>query len=271
MNHLSAFCLVLLLLSSYVFAEPAVVKLRDGRFGKADIIDTTAIRDSTILTIKMKAKGIVEAVKKNKISFIIFNNDTIHYRKLTRPTQITIAENDTTYRFGNKKSFWLSGSFGFSTIGMKDVESRQNALLIRPTLRFFPTQSFFLGPRLQWIGLYEKYSSINQFGVGIDIGFLNKSDKPTRLYLRSGFQFDAYTFKYSNYGNSNDSEIGFTWPIGVGMFVRLSKSVYLQFEPSYQLQVIRNSSMNVFSISLGFAGISKNSCISTLQTLSSYY
>jgi hypothetical protein len=176
--------------------------------------------------------------------------------------------------FTDKGSVWLTGSFGFSTIGIEGQNDRMNVILVTPTARFFPVPFFALGPRFQWIGIFDNDDSQNQIGFGMDLAFAYGKNSSFIPYVRSGGQFDIYSYSYSGsayYSGSSTSETGFTLPIAVGMLTKVNGIFGLHFEPSFQIRWVDGESMNVFSFSFGFGGIGDKICVTTLQSLSSFY
>ena len=178
---------------------------------------------------------------------------------------LTNAENSFTER----GSIWTGGSLGFSTIGMEGQSYRQNMLLLSPILRFFPANYFAVGPRAQITGVYDKYSSINQIGIGVDLAFAYQVPNSVTPYFRSGGQFDLYTMSSTHSGiTTSDSYQGYTVPFAIGIIIPVGGIFAIQMEPSIQIKGAEDNTMNIFSISFGFAGIQNKLCVSTLQTLS---
>jgi hypothetical protein len=165
--------------------------------------------------------------------------------------------------FTDKGSVWTGGSLNFSSIGIKDGENRNNIIFLSPYVRFFPCKYFMLGPRIQWTGLFSRYASVNQFGIGLDLGFIYGKNEHIMPYLRAGGQFDAYGASYSGY--SGDNEQGFSLPAGCGIVVKARSIFALQLESAIELKWAGGDKITVFSVSLGFAGVGKKIAVSALS------
>lgn len=261
---------LLLLFKGNVVAEQGVIELIGGSFGSVEIVDTGAVRDSSAAKIEIKTNGTVSKISKKRISFIIFGNDTIFYRNLNSPAGLVSDETNDFFRFGKAGKLWISGSFGFSLMNIRGVKSDQKMLLATPAVRFFPTHDFFLGPRLQWTGVYSGVSSINQVDAGMDLGVLGTGTSAV-FYFWTGLLMNVQQYKSELYKLEPTYAYGVTWPIGVGVFIRMNRYLYLQIEPGYHLKVMKNSTGNHFSLSVGIAGSGKKYCVSTLHTLTNIY
>jgi hypothetical protein len=177
-------------------------------------------------------------------------------------------------QFTDPGSIWLGGSFGFVSVGYEGADSRETVLMANPTARFFAGKNFFVGPALQWTGVFTDYSKRNLFGIGVDIGGAFNINQKVIPYIRSGIQFNIYSYSYDEdyYGEGlSYTANGFTIPIGIGLIIPLGKVLAIQVEPSYSIIRIDEQNENIFSISFGFAGIGGKKCISTLQSISDYF
>ena len=270
MNHFLILIALMPLFVSSVFAESGVVELLDGSFGSVEIIDTAAVRDSSATRIKIKVNGVVSSISKSRISFIVFNNDTIFYRNLTAHTELVLDEQSDSFHFYKTRKLWISGSVGFSGMSIRGLDAKQKLLLATPAIRFFPAQDFFIGPRLQWTGVYSGVSSINQFGAGMDLGILGTGTSVV-FYFRTGFLLNVQQYKSKFYERESSYAYGVSWPFGIGMLIRMNRDLYLQIEPGYQIKVTENNTVNQFSLSVGIAGIGRTYCVSTLHTLTNVY
>jgi hypothetical protein len=173
--------------------------------------------------------------------------------------------------FTDRGSAWVTGSFAFSTIGAEGSSTRMNMVVITPNARFFPTKFFMLGPRLQWVGLFEDDYSQNQLGLGMDLGFAYGKDTPAIPFIRTGGQFDLYTYDISGTFGGSGNESGFTLPIGLGVMVPVKGVFGIQLEVAVQVKWVEGNSANMFSIGFGFCGIGKQVAVSALQSLGSLY
>ena len=249
-----------------ISAETAVIELIDGRFGRTEILDTTAVRDSSVAKITIATDGVISKISKDRISFIVLKNDTIIFRDVTSATRFIPDKKDGSFRFGRNGKLWVTGSFGFSAMNIRGLDAGRKMLLVTPAVRFFPTRDFFLGPRLQWAGVYSGVSSVNQVGAGADLGVLGNGTSVV-FYFRTGFLLNVQQYKSELYKLEPTYAYGISWPFGIGMFIRLNRNLYLQIEPGYQIKVTENSTVNQFSLSFGIAGIGREYCVSTLHTL----
>jgi hypothetical protein len=122
--------------------------------------------------------------------------------------------------------------------------------------------------------MFYDHSRNNLFGMGIDIGGAFNINQKVIPYIRSGIQFDISSYSYDGdfYGESQSStENGFTIPIGIGLIIPFGNTLAIQVEPSYTVIHVDDQNENIFSISLGFAGIGGKKCISTLQSISDFF
>lgn len=271
MKRFSVIISLLCIFLRNVSAEPAIIELVDGTFGKTEIIDTAAIRDTSVTEIEVAVNGVISKIGKERISFIVFNNDTILLRDITSGMELFPDAKDAQFRFGRKRKIWLSGNFGFTTMNIQGLDAKEKMLFVNPSIRFFLTQDFFIGPRLQWTGAYGPVSSINDIGTGMDLGVLATGDKPVVFYFRTGFLLNVQQYKSELYELEPGYAYGVSWPLGVGAFIRVSPDLYLQVEPGYQIKVSENSTVNNFSLSIGFAVAGRKYCVSTLHTLTNVY
>ncbi|MBF0432913.1 MAG: hypothetical protein HQK83_16635 [Fibrobacteria bacterium] len=173
--------------------------------------------------------------------------------------------------FGETGSVWMGGGFSFSSSG-ENVDDRQNLMAIGPVLRFFPADRIFVGPRLNWTRASDDNSSSNRFGLGGDIGFGTPSGNGAFVYMRSGIQLDMYSSKYdSDYYNNSSSDQGYTIPVAAGVIIPIRGILAVQIEPGFQVKFLDGESMNVVSLSLGFAGLGDFSVISCMSNMVNYY
>ncbi len=162
--------------------------------------------------------------------------------------------------FSDKQSVWIGGSMSYSNLGMEDVETRLHIFQFSPYVRVFVAKYFMLGPRLQWTGIFEQGDHVTQTGFGMDLGYaVNKDKSPVIPFGRVGGQFDIYG---SSFGSSGGSEMGFTLPIGIGLFIKTKGLFAIQIEPNVQFKWTEGQQLAIFSFSLGFGGISNKFAIS---------
>jgi hypothetical protein len=163
--------------------------------------------------------------------------------------------------FTDKGSVWVGGSISFSTFGIKGGEGRDNLILLSPFGRVFAARYFMVGPRFQWTSMFDKDYSENQIGMGLDFGPAYGKNEHIIPYLRVGGQFDIYSSR-SSWGGS--SEPGFTLPIGVGILCKTNSIFAIQIEPAVQMKWSDGEQINIFSISVGFAGVGRKIAVSAL-------
>ncbi|MDO5575905.1 MAG: hypothetical protein Q4F84_02395 [Fibrobacter sp.] len=72
-------------------------------------------------------------------------------------------------------NIWTGANLSFSSRGIKykdfDVDvDRVNLLVLDPSVRFFVANSFFIGPKFQWMGMFTGSNSVNLLKAGGEIG-----------------------------------------------------------------------------------------------------
>jgi hypothetical protein len=165
--------------------------------------------------------------------------------------------------FTEQGSYWLGGEANFSSIGNTEDGERNNALKLAPIIRFFPSNSLFVGPAFFWNGSYSKYYTANVLGLGVDLGFAFGEKLPVIPYFRSGGLYNISTY-------DSKSINGFTIPIAGGVIIPLFDAIALQIEPSFYLNWLDGEEFNTFAISFGFCGKGKKSVISILNGIDIY-
>jgi hypothetical protein len=173
----------------------------------------------------------------------------------------SLAESNTSFTKAGSK--WHGGSYGFATIGIEDVNSRLNMLMLKPVFRIFPTDHFFLGPKIDWTGMFAEGDNIHQIGIGGELGFAKPANDAIP-YFRIGLQFEVVS------GNGS-SENGFAVPVAAGFIFKRYDILAIQVEPGFQYISVDNTSMNIISFSIGVCGIGENVAVSVIQSISQLF
>lgn len=66
-----------------ISANSATLKLRNGKIGTIELIDTMSVYDSTGCSVRVKSKGAVLDFAKNKIDYLVINSDTISFNSFS--------------------------------------------------------------------------------------------------------------------------------------------------------------------------------------------
>ena len=172
---------------------------------------------------------------------------------------VTIASAQQFSDFSKKGSTWFGGGLNFSSVGIED--ERLNMLQASPILRFFPADHFMMGPSISWTGIFVDGESVNQFGIGAEIGGVFDGGGKTFPYVRTGGNLAIL----SAYG---ESFTGFSLPIAGGVIIPVGRVFALQIEPAFTITWVENENMNVFSISFGICGIGEKSAVTVMQGMS---
>jgi hypothetical protein len=163
--------------------------------------------------------------------------------------------------FSKKGSSWLGGGLNYSSIGIEGESDRLSMLQVSPILRFFPADHFMIGPNISWTGIFVEGESVNQFGIGLEIGGVFDGGGKTFPYVRSGGSLAIL-------GAGGESATGFSLPLAAGIIIPVGRVFALQIEPAYTITWVENSSMNVFSLSFGICGIGEKSAVTVMQGMS---
>lgn len=166
--------------------------------------------------------------------------------------------------FPTKNSVWLGGAFNLSSIGESGSKERNRLIMISPFIRFFANRSIFLGPRFQLTGLHNKDKSTMQMGTGLDFGLAYSITEHFIPFSHTGGQFDIYR-------SDSQTQAGFSFPFGFGMFIKTKSIFALQLEAAGEIKWVEKQKITIFSISLGFAGIGKRHAVSVLGGTGSIY
>lgn len=172
---------------------------------------------------------------------------------------VTIASAQQFSDFSKKGSTWFGGGLSFSSIGFEG--ERIGILQASPILRFFPNDHFMVGPSISWTGMFVDGESMNQFGIGAEIGGVFNRGGNAIPYVRTGGSLALV-------GSSGQSVTGFSLPIAGGIIIPISRIFALQIEPSFAITWIEDVKFNVFGISFGICGIGEKSAVSVMQGMS---
>jgi hypothetical protein len=190
-------------------------------------------------------------------------------------------------------SMWLGGSFGFSTMGVKEKDIslidnsdyRINSLTFSPTLRFFPAHYFAIGPKVSWIGMfyhmgssgtYQYNLSMNTWGLGGEMGFVYGTEfiipfifaAPQASIIKEKDEFSS-TFS-SEPDDEPDVEQMFVLPFSAGAIIPVGKNLGIQIETGIKFSFHKDFTMNTFSIGIGICGFNEKVAVSMVNYLSPY-
>lgn len=175
---------------------------------------------------------------------------------------VSVISAQQVSNFSTKGSTWLGGGMSYASIGYEGGDSRMNMLQLSPVLRFFPADHFMIGPNVSWTGMFADGESVNQFGLGLEIGGAFNNGGTVIPYVRSGGSVAIFG------GSGMSSETGFSLPLAAGMIIPIGGVLALQIEPAYTITWVNESSMNVFSLSFGICGIGEKTAVSVMQGMS---
>ncbi len=194
--------------------------------------------------------------------------------------------------FGDKGSIWSNGNLSYSFISSEYTKTNSFACI--PTIRFFPLKSVFIGPRVDWlshINTYKRRES-NKYrdhfwGIGLDFGGLFNNNEPVIPYFSLGYQYDIHysksTYTKTIWDPYNGQVVradttetytskGMAIPTSFGLLIPIKGALAFQIEAGFQVKFgIDQENMNIFSLSLGFAGIGRKNAISTQSNIGRFY
>jgi len=169
---------------------------------------------------------------------------------------------------GKKGNLWLGGCIGIKSVHYSfENESVDdfsvNYFSIQPTIRFFLTDRFVLGPKIQFDRLSERYKGnsdgISSIGLGGDLGFLISTEKIKPYFI---------TAPQLTLTSQNDNvEPSFTIPITGGVMIPFASRIGFQVETGVEIKHDDNLSKSSFLLGIGFCGLGRKSAISTMTSL----
>jgi hypothetical protein len=165
---------------------------------------------------------------------------------------------------GKQGDIWTGGSFNYLSMGGSGGSDRMNIVTLDPMIRFFPVSGLCLGPRITWMGEFSGDYSLNNFGLGMDIGYAGGSQAIPYFISSPHFVFIS-----SN--ASSTSTQAFFLPFTAGMIIPAGSSLGIQLELGYSIGFNMGSgsgeTANAFTIGIGVCGLGEKLAVSIVNTL----
>ena len=158
-----------------------------------------------------------------------------------------------------KESFEFGGNISFSAISIDGrVPNAPSFLYIEPTLRYFFTNHFFMGPQMYYDRTKQDYIISKYYGIGLNFGYLINVNKSFYPYVIFGgcFDFSTNTFRHdleSEWFDESDFE-GINIPLTMGVKLPISKNLMVNFNSIFRYNIHIEEYLD-FLLSIGLTGV----------------